>query len=167
MKQEIQARLDQVFEKKNRVDTATAQAKSAQEQKEEDAVRKFKALMESVIKPTMQQFGDYLSAKGHPVEIFAEDEKIEGSYPNQRPREAFVELRFSSDSQLPPRYSVNQGPHFNVYLDKAHSKVWFQESTMTPTRGGHAGKCGEADLDKLTSELLEPFIAKTIESVFG
>ena len=168
MKREIQDKLDKVFEKKQQAETAAAAAKSAQEKKEEEAVLKFKEIRESIIVPTMQQFADYLSNKGHAVEILVEEEKYEGSGANQRLVAPSTRLRISPNSSAPQRYALHaQNPHFDVILEKSLSKVWFHESTMRASGGGHAGKCGEADLDKLTGDTLEPLITKTISNVFG
>ena len=65
MKREIHDKLDKVFEKKRQAETAAAAAKSAEEKKQEEAVLKFKEIRESMIRPTMQQFADYLGNKGH------------------------------------------------------------------------------------------------------
>jgi hypothetical protein len=168
VKREIQDKLDKVFEKKRQAETAAAAAKSAQEKKEEEAVLKFKEIRESMIRPTMQQFADYLGNKGHAAEILMEEEKYEGSGVNRRLVAPSIRLVISPNSSAPQQYaSYTQNPHFDVILEKSLSKVWFHESTMRASGGGHAGKCGEADLDKLTGDTLEPLITKIISNVFG
>jgi len=168
MKREIQDKLDKVFERKRQAETAAAAAKSAQEKKEEEAVLKFNEIRESMIRPTMQQFADYLGNKGHAAEILMEEEKYEGSGVNRRLVAPSIRLVISPNSSAPQRYaSYAQNPHFDVILEKSLSKVWFHESTMRASGGGHAGKCGEADLDKLTGDTLEPLITKIISNVFG
>jgi hypothetical protein len=165
MKPEIQAKPDQLFEKKN-VEIAAAAAKSAQEQKEEEALRKFKEIRESIIRPTMQQFAEYLGTKGHATEIFVEEEKSVG--PHGRIAPSSITLLIAPNSTPPNRHATHgNNPHFQVILDKPNSKAWLHESTMMSNRGGHAGPCGEVDLHSLTGEKLEPIIAKAISSIFG
>jgi len=168
MKREIQDKLDKVFDKKRQAETAVAEAKSAQEKKEEEAVLKFKEIRESMIRPTMQQFADYLGNEGHAAEILMDEEKYVGSGANRRLVAPSIRLLISPNSSAPQRHALYaKNPHFEVILEKSLSKVYFHESTMGASGSGHAGKCGEADLDKLTGDTLEPLITKTISNVFG
>src|SRR5205807_9107795 len=105
MKKETLAQLDQVFQKKQQIESAAAQAKSVQEQKEEEAVRKFDEIRESIIRPVMQQFVVYLGTKGHAAEIIVQEEKYEGSSSNQRLVPSSIKLLISPNSNPPQRYA--------------------------------------------------------------
>jgi hypothetical protein len=169
MKQEIQAKLDQVFEKKRQVEVAAAQAKSAQEQREEDAVAKFKVVKEALIKPTMREFVNYLASKDCEATISEREERFTRPPSTPQLQEASIHLQISPQASGTNGYSAHTGqlPYFQVRLEKSKSKVFFFESTIWGSKGGHAGSCGEVDLDLLDQKTLEAAITKTIASVFG
>lgn len=169
MEKDIQNQLDKVFEKKRQVEAAAAQAKSAQEQREEDAVSKFKVVRDALIKPTMREFVNYLASKNCEAVISEREERYTGPASNQRLEEAFVQLQFSKREGGTDDRSAHSGqlPYFQVRLEKSKSKVYFMESTMWGNRGGHAGSCGHHDLHTLDQKTLEAAITKTIASVFG
>jgi hypothetical protein len=169
MKDSVKASMDALFAEKAKKAAAASTAKSAQENKEDEARKQFQNLIVTVIKPTMESFAAYLEQKGHATNISVQEEQRETTqYGERQVAQDQITMLISPD--LKPPYRGGGGlnvPHFSVHLQKAKGTVYFHESTMLPSRGGHAGSCGEAKLSDVTTELLETAIAATLTKTFN
>ena len=162
MKDDIKSKLDAAFEKHEASKLATATAKQVAENKEQVFLREFVEARDAIIRPAMEEIGEYIKSKGYSYEVSTEDDKpsLDG---RSRSIPASIRLTMFLGER---RYPIHDNPGFSVICEKWHQKVRFHESTMSPGRGGHAGPAGETSVPELTKDLLQERILKIVAEVF-
>ena len=162
MKEEIKSKLEAAFEKHEQSKRSAADAKQVAENKSQTFLREFIAAREAIIRPAMEEVGEYVQGKGYAFEVSIEDDKpsLDG---RSRSTPASIRLTIFPSER---RYPVHENPGFSVICEKGEQKVRFHESTMSPSRGGHAGPAGQATLGALTKDLIQEKILKVVAEVF-
>lgn len=162
MNNDIKSKLDAAFLKHEASKRAAVEAKQAAETKEQVFLRQFVEARESIIRPAMEEVGEYIKGKGYTYEIFTEDDK---SSPDGRGRStpASIQLALFLDER---RYPVHDFPNFSIICEKGQQRVRFHGSTISPGRGGYSGSAGEATLSEVTKELVQEKILKIVTEVF-
>lgn len=162
MKDDIKSKLDAAFEKHEASKRAAATAKQVAETKEQVFLREFVEARDAIIRPAMEEVGEYVKGKGYSYEVSTEDDKpsLDG---RSRSIPASIRLTMFLGER---RHPVHENPGFSVICEKGQQRVRFHESTMSPARGGHAGPAGEATLPELTKDLIQEKILKVVAEVF-
>nr|WMC97924.1 hypothetical protein RAR13_04205 [Aminobacter aminovorans] len=162
MKDDIKSKLDAAFEKHEASKRAAATAKQVAETKEQVFLREFVEARDAIIRPAMEEIGEYVKGKGYSYEVSTEDDQVSLDG-RSRSIPASIRLTMFIGER---RYPVNEHPGFSVICEKGQQKVRFHESTMSPMRGGHAGSAGDAILPDLTRDLIQQKILKVVAEVF-
>lgn len=162
MKDEIKSKLEATFEKHEASKRAAATAKQVAETKEQVFLREFVEARDAILRPAMEEIGEYVKGKGYSYEVSTEEDKppLDGQ---SRSTPASIRLTIFLGGR---RHPVHEYPGFSIICEKGQQKVRFHESTMSPGRGGHAGPAGETTLAKLTKDLVQEKILKVVAEVF-
>ncbi len=151
MKEETKSKLDAVFK-----------AEQVAKGKQEAFLQNFMEAQDTIIRPAMEEIGEYVRGKGYSHEISTEEDGISNDG-NNRPISASTRITFFLGERQYPRH---QFPGFSVICDKNQELVFFHESTMSPGRGGHAGGAGQATLPEVTKDLIQEKISNVLSEVF-
>jgi hypothetical protein len=162
MKDEIKSRLEAAFDKHEATKRAVADAKQVAESNEQRFLREFMEAQDSIIRPAMEEIGDYVKSKGYTYAVTAEDDKPSPDG-KSRSSPAAIRLTIFIGERRGPSHEF---PTFSVICEKGQQKVRFHESTMSPGRGGHSGSAGEAPLSEVTKDLIQEKILKIVTEVF-
>lgn len=160
MKDDIKSRLDATFQKHEATKRAAIEAKQVAETKEQIFLREFMEARESIIRPAMEEIGEYVKSKGHNYEVSTEDDSPSL---DSRSRSTPASIHLTLGDGHRPSHEF---PGFSVICEKGQQKVRFHESTMWPGRGGHAGSAGEASLSEVTKDLVQEKILKVVAAAF-
>lgn len=125
-------------------------------------MREFNAARDALIRPAMEEIGEYVKGKGYSYEVSIEDDKPS---PDGRSRSTPASIRltiFLGERRRP----AHEHPGLSVICEKGQQKVRFHENTTSPGRGGHSGPAGDTTLPALTKDLLQEKILKVVAEVF-
>ncbi|WP_018183967.1 hypothetical protein [Kaistia granuli] len=162
MKDELKQTLDAAFQRHEASKRAATEAKQVAETKAQTFLRDFIEARDTIIRPAMEEIGEYVRNQGYVFEVSTEDDKPS---PDGRGRSiaASIRLTFLLGDRHRPSYEY---PGLSVICEKQQQKVRFHESTMSPGRGGHAGPAGEATLNSITKEMVQEKISKVVAEIF-
>lgn len=162
MTDELNAKLDAIFDARSDKEAAAERLREEIAQQRKASLEEYLLLQESLIRPTLEVFVQKLAERGHKSSIydFTDGEQIHGNT-----RSATIGIRFLLDRETTHR-STHEYPHLTMSVDKAGRKVNFSHSTMAPGRGGMAGGDGTVGYDELTPELINEKVLKVIAAVF-
>lgn len=162
MKDDIKSKLDAAFEKHEASKRAAATAKQVAETKEQVFLREFVEARDAIVRPAMEEVGEYVKGKGYSYEVSTEDDKpsLDG---RSRSTPASIRLTMFLGEG---RYPSHEHPGFSVICEKGQQKVRFHENTTSPGRGGHSGPAGETTLPELKKDLIQEKILKVVAEVF-
>lgn len=162
MRNEIKSKLDAAFHRHEASKRAAATAKREAETAEQVFLSEFVKARDTIIRPAMEEVGQYVKDKGYGYEVSTEDDKpsLDG---RSRSTPASIRLTIFLDDRHHP---MRENPGFSVICEKYERKVRFHESTMSPGRGGHAGSAGEAALTDLTNDMIQEKILKVVAEIF-
>jgi hypothetical protein len=161
MKDEIRSKFDAAFAKREEIKQAAADEQKARETKEEAFLRAFLACRESVMRPAMEEVADYVRSKGHSCEIKTEEYRAAAQ--RERARDASIRITFFTAKRDRPDYEF---PGLAILCNQSAENVLFHETTMGPSRGGHAGGAGASSLVDLTADLIQEKVFNVIREVF-
>jgi hypothetical protein len=162
MKDEIRSKLDAAFERHEASRRAVTEAREVKETKEQVFSRSFSELRDSLIRPAMEEIGQYVKGKGYSYEISTEDEHV-ATDSRSRSTSASIKITLFLDERKHPEYEM---PFLSVIAQKERQNVRFHESTMVPGRGGASGPAGETSLAEITPQLIQEKILKVVSDVF-
>lgn len=162
MKHEIKSKLDAAFQRHEASKRAASEAKQVAETKEQVFLREFIEARDAIIRPAMEEIGEYVKGKGYSYEVSTEDDKPS---PDGRSRSTPASIRLTMFLGE-RRYPAYEHPGFSVTCEKGQQKARFHENTTSPGRGGHSGPAGEAPLPDLTKDLIQEKILKVVAEVF-
>ncbi|MFG0414464.1 hypothetical protein ACF8MD_12400 [Pseudomonas sp. zjy_8] len=156
MSNDLRAELDALFTAKADREEKAKQATLQREAAAATFVEQFNTLRNEVIRPAFEEIVNLLAERGVTARISESDDNASES--------ARITIRIQSNEE-PGRYRQGEFPHFSAICSKTSRKVNFHESTMTPSRGGHAGGAGEATIEETTKELIQQKVMKVIKEV--
>jgi hypothetical protein len=125
----------------------------------------FDGVINSVIRPTMEEFGKSIMDRGHFCEITQEKESVQ---PDQK-----VLSRKSIEMTIYPnsdRSHFSQKGHTPAisFIAEAHgSSIYSHACAMMPGRGGQAGKRKDYKIENITREVVEEEIIHLLDECFG
>ncbi|MDD5581469.1 MAG: hypothetical protein PHY16_19660 [Methylobacter sp.] len=162
MPDKLKTELDAIFNAHEETKKKIEHQKSQQELREEAFVQSFHELQDSLIRPTFESIGEYITVKGYKYRIETSEEQTDRDGRYQSPS---ISIRFlvGEDDR---RYQSHEYPHLSVICEKRTSKLRFHESTMSPGKGGRAGSAGETTPTELTVDVLNQKVIKVLREVF-
>ena len=166
MDDKLKAKLDAVFTQQKRRTDDAAIAEDARIRREGAALELFYNLRRELIRPAMEEVGNYIVGKGHSFRIVEQDESFQ-PHTGMKSRPA-IKMEFGFGGKVGSgSLHHEQPPHLLVELQKEKGNMYFHQNTISPGRGGVAGSIGECPLDKLTTELIQEKIGSTVASIYG
>jgi hypothetical protein len=162
LKQETESRLAAIFAKHEATKISAAEVKNVVETKEQTFLREFLAARGSLIRPAMQEIGEYVKGRGYAFDISTEEDHFEEGR-DRRHRSAAIRITFFPGER---RGANHEYPGLSLTCNKAAQLVEFHESAISPGRGGMAGGSGSAKLAELTAEEIQRRILKVVAAVF-
>jgi hypothetical protein len=163
MKYDIKSKLDAAFEKHEASERTAAEVQQDRESKEQVFLREFIQVRKSVVRPAMEEIGEYVEGKGYSYDISTEDDRPS---PHGRGRSTPASITLTILLGGERRYPLHEHPGLSVICDKDKRKVRFHESVRSPGRGGHSGPAGEAELPDLTTDFVQERIVNVVAQVF-
>jgi len=150
MKPESKKALDAIFQKHEAArKLADHHAERALSQKEETFLARFYSVRASILRPRMQEFGEYVKSRGYDYEIDEQDERVGGEPTNS----GSIAIHFITNREA--GRSIRECPTFIFSCESSHERVRLFESTVAPGGGGHSGTVGEVPLAELTPDFVE------------
>lgn len=133
-------------------------AKDRQQSEAEAFYQEFKRVRTEVIRPSMDDIGAQLKAKGHTVDI-AEvgDERSK--------RDAKITLRVAIGG-VPSSAYVAENSASVSFCHAGHTTVSIQASTPSQNKSEFAGSRGNYALAEITTELVEAKVLEVLEEMF-
>lgn len=133
-------------------------AKDRQQSEAEAFYQEFKRVRTEVIRPSMDDIGAQLKAKGHTVDI-AEvgDERSK--------RDAKITLRVAIGG-VPSSAYVAENSAAVSFCHAGHTTVSIQASTPSQNKSEFAGSRGNYALAEITTELVETKVLEVLEEMF-
>jgi len=162
MTDDVNARLDEIFNARSQKEAEALRIKNEIQQKQKSNLQDFLELQESLIRPTLESLAQKLKDRGHNTKVFdiADGEQISGST-----RVASIGIQFLLDTAANYR-NANEYPHVTLTVEKNTRTVHFSYSTMSPSRGGSAGGAGSVSFEALTPELINDKVIKVISDLY-
>ena len=160
MEEPVRSKLDAIFMHHTVSRQADARRMRAVDEKEEASLKAFAKLRDDIIRPAMEEMGEYVKAQGYTYTI---DTEAAGIGPDGVPNKADIRLTFHIDGR---RSRKEDQPGLTVFCDKSRGLAQFHVRTFTSGRGGHAGLVGEFEIAEVTKELVQEKILAVIAEVF-
>lgn len=162
MRDEIRFKLDAAIEAHETSKRAAATAKQFAENSEQIFLAQFSEARDSIIRPAMEEIGNYIKGKGYDYEVTEEDDKPSLDHRSRSTPASITFTIFVGKRHYP----LNENPMLSVICEKGLERVRFHESTISRSRGGHSGSAGAVTLNELTEELIHEKILKVVAEVF-
>jgi hypothetical protein len=155
----IRVKLDAIFERYELSKQAEAERTRFDAESEEAALKLFAAVRDNVIRPAMEEIGEYVEAKGYTYTI---DTRPDAVRADGTPRKAYIRLTFNIGDSA----RREDHPGLTVFCDKSRSFAQFHARTCRSGRGGKAGLVGEFEIGDVTREIVQAKILALIDEVF-
>ena len=160
MKNDIKSKLDTAFAKLEEAQRDAAEEKAVAETKAEAFRKRFLDVRESMIRPAMEEIGQYIRSKGYDFDITASDGDKNGAASIkltiiEGPRSGFY--RPGANPTL---------PGLSVHCLSEKQVVGFHENTIG-NYGGHASGAGEFTLEQLTKDLVQDKVANVLAEMLS
>lgn len=162
MTDDVNARLDSIFNARTARDAEAALKLSETQQRERNSLQEFLALQESVIRPALEALAQNLKGRGQVCNVF---EITDGEHLGGRAQEAAIGIRFLVGNSSSGR-TGNDFPHLTLKVDKRGGKVQLFSSTISPGRGGSAGSDESIGYKDLTVDLINEKAIAIIAQVY-
>lgn len=160
MTDDVNSKLDEIFNARAERLAAATHAQLENEKKQDAVFEEFLVLKASVIRPALDALSRKLADRGHGSKVF---ETQAGDRPDGDKQEIGIRFRLDAGAHFG---RGNEYPHLTLSFDKSARKVQFYRCTMSPGKGGMAGSDGSADFDSLTEDLINQKALKVIAEVF-
>src|SRR5919106_873344 len=157
MKDDTKAALDGIFAKHDQRKQAEQRATDERKTTEAKFLEKFLQVREGIIRPALEEIGEYVKGKGYDYEIVTRDDSDPHS---KRGTTASIGIQFKrASNDLNLTYGASS-PNFSVISEKGAQRVRFHENTMMRSGGGHSGPAGESKLEEVTPDKLQKMLLK-------
>jgi len=163
VKNDTKSKLDAIFQHHEAAKRIASQKQEEKETKEQQFLREFLDAREKIIRPAMQEVGEYVKAKGYNYEISTEDERIPADG-RSGSTDASIRLTIFTSEKNRPRHEF---PGLTAYCRKRDQRIGFHSSNIAPERGGSAGPAGDAALSEITADLIQEKLLKVVTEVFA
>lgn len=162
MTDEVNAKLDAIFNARAEREAEAGRKKQEAEQQLDASLQEFLLLKEKVIIPTLEALKNSLSDRGEESVVV---EVTDGELRHGRTQDAAVGLRLIVEDAARYR-DGNEYPHLTLQVSKATRQVLFQYSTMSPRRGGSSSSYGAVNYADVTAELINEKALKVFAAVY-
>jgi hypothetical protein len=163
MTDDVNAKLDAIFDARSEREAAAVRIKNETEQRLRDNLQEYLVLQESVIRPTLEAFAKKLNDRGHRAHVY---DYTDGETFGGNTKSATIGIRFLVDGPVSHRVGGHDYPHVSMSVDKSGRRVHFSYSTISPNRGGSAGGDGEVDFQELNVDLINKKVLDVIAVVY-
>ena len=160
MEDPVRSKLDAIFRRHALSKQGRAERLTIIDERETAALKAFTTVRENLIRPAMQEMGEYVKAQGYTYTI---DTEADGFGPDRAYNKADIRLTIYVDGH---RSRKEDNPGLTVFCDKSRGLAQFHARTFTSGRGGHSGLVGEFEIDEVTKELVQEKILAVIAEVF-
>jgi hypothetical protein len=160
MEDPVRSKLDAIFRHHALSKRAEPERIRAVDDREAAILKAFAAARDTIIRPAMEEMGEYVKAQGYTYTI---DTEADGLGPDKAYNKADIRLTLYVDRQ---RSRKEDHPGLTVFCDKSRGLAQFHARTFTSGRGGHAGLVGEFEIAEVTKELVQEKILAVIAEVF-
>ena len=159
MKQESRQALDAIFQRYESTKLSGQTTKGAQASKEEQFVEKFRTVRVSILRPILEEIGEFVRSRGYEYEIAEEEGTVsgEGTF-------ASIAIHFITSREA--GRSKREYPSFRFTCLSSDGRVRLFESTLAPGERGHSITVGEVPLEELTPEFVERQLVALARHVF-
>ncbi len=162
MTDDVNARLDAIFNSRSEREAEAARSNVEAERNQRINLEEFMALMESLIRPTLETLAQNIKDRGHQCSVF---EIADGEHLGGKRRDAAIGIRFLVDASVSQRH-WNDYPHLTMSVDKANRQIEIYSSTMVPGKGGSSGGELPIAFEALTVDLIHQKALKIIAAVY-
>ena len=160
MEDPIRSNLDTIFRRHALSKQAEAERIRVFDDREAASLKLFTMVRDNVIRPAMEEMGEYVKAQGYTYTI---DTEADGVGPDGTSNTADIRLTFYLDSRRSRREDY---PGLTVFCDKSRGLAQFHVRTLAAGRRGRAGLVGEFDIADVTRELVQEKILALIAEAF-
>ena len=160
MEEPVRSKLDAIFMHHAVLRQADAKRMRAVDERESAALSAFAKVRDDIIRPAMEEMGEYVKAQGY---IYTIDTEADGVGPDSAYNKADIRLTLYVDGR---RARKEDQPGLTVFCDKSRGLAQFHARTFTSGRGGHAGLVGEFEIAEVTTALVQEKILAVIAEVF-
>ena len=160
MEEPVRSKLDAIFTHHAIVRRADTKRMRTVDAREAAALEAFAKVRDEIIRPAMQEMGEYVKTRGYTYTI---DTEADGVGPDSAYNKADIRLTLYVDGR---RSRKEDQPGLTVFCDKSRGLAQFHARTFTSGRGGHAGLVGEFEFAEVTTELVQEKILAVIAEVF-
>jgi len=124
-------------------------------------LERFKEKCLTVVRPVMEEIAEALKERGHRAEVTESNETMD--HDKKRIPAQIMLTFFPAGAKSGASYDR---PQLSL-VAKGANRVYFHESTMLPSSGGHAGSAGEFNLDEIDAGLVTSKIVTVLEQTLA
>jgi hypothetical protein len=167
MRKEIEDQFDAALSAHERKLAQRREAQSATEKKEREFLQAFDDRCVRSLKPTLEQIGQYLAARGIRTRIEQTQERIGQSGRKEQDTALVIYLAVTGEglSNQSNVYPSERHPHFRLICDKTQQRVVIFQSTMGADGLGQSGEIGTVGLEELTPEFIEEKLLYVVKQI--
>ena len=164
MKSDTSIKLKSIFDKYDKKQAETKIEQERVKSEHELFLESFDKIIAETIRPTMEELGEAIKARGHNFEITESKETQDGQ---GRTTGATIRIEIHSNGQRPRFGQVGDRPALTFIAGTYDNKLCSHVSTMMPGRGGSAGKRKDYNIADITKDVVEEEIIHLLNECFG
>lgn len=130
---------------------------------EDELLRKFYEVRKGIIRPAMEEVGEYIKSNGHDYRISERDESTDYQ---GRTQDANISMSIFPGGIKSASYTDTQTPRISFFATKYKKIIWGHRSDIMPGRGGSAGSFAEFKPEEIKRDMVEKEILTLLEKIF-
>jgi hypothetical protein len=165
MKKETEDKFNDVFDKYDQKKLEAEKEQQRYKTEHEIFLDTFDKLINSVIRPTMEELSNRIKTRGHHCEITQTSESLQ---PDMKTlQRASVEMTIYPNSDRASHSQKGHTPTVAFIAELHTSNIYSHICAMMPNRGGHAGKRKGYTVESITRETVEEEVVHLLNECFG
>jgi|GEM_PF-915507 len=164
MEEKVKSSLDEILDQHDaKLKEVTERAVREQSQHNQFH-EEFSRIRDNIIRPAMEEIGNYMKQKGHSFNIIESKEQFDSRLKIYKGSRGIIMTILPSGFN-PSDFSNSNIPSLGFYADMRTRKIEITENNVMPHWGGTSGSKDSAELSELTKDYVQKQILQLLKTI--
>lgn len=166
MEEKLKSSLDDILSKHDAKLKEVAELAVREQSQHNEFQAEFARIKNGIIRPAMEEIGNYIRQKGHSFNIIEREEEYDSKLKIYKSSNGIVMTIMPSGFNASD-FSNNNTPSVGFYSDPRTKKIQITENNIMPHWGGSAGSKGSAESSEITRDYVQKQILALLNTIVG